>query len=499
MRSLPTLILSCVFLAACEQGSKAVPKNDPVTAASQSALVPLDDDVEFDSASNGNALLIQSSFTSASAAGDAADLRLRYKVNPSIREAVTASTELVVSSNDRGQLRELFRQKVDTQTMEGDLNVTITPSGEETNLLVGLDHLKANVVTGMPTYSSISMPSALDLADSDLNAIAGMYIELVPGSYKTEVIGDRREHRFAVRVSATFDNQAAQSECEIYQNKDALPANLKPVIGLEKHAQDSFIALEGGNSDIESPVSVSFNKESLGVYLVMDVSSSVVENGVAHHMMDAVSRTVVSLARFADFNYRVFGSNVYEIGSLRDINFDDPAGSGTALYYSIDTALEDIESYAPPEQNKLILAISDGQDLASRNFYPAFKSHEQVHEYIGQRINNVRDAQNNYYNSQLSTYLIELPGAAPENDTSQLPGLPELRDATGAEYIQVQDKLKLKEKLQTITDQVGGTYDLVYSSQQTPDDTLIELEVHAGKCSDIVQLPTAYQGTPTTE
>jgi len=317
-----------------------------------------------------------------------------------------------------------------------------------------------------------------------------MHVELVPGSYNSEVVGDRREHRFAVRVLAKYNDLASQqsTNCEALSLEDIESGTLQPVIGLDKKADANFVALEYGEADVESPVTVSYSKESLGVYLVMDVSSSVVESRVAHYMLDAVSRSVISLAQFSDFNYRIFGTNVYELGSLRDINFDDPAGSGTALYYSIDTALDDIENYAPAGQNKIIIAISDGHDLASRNFYPAFKSHEQVREHIAQRIVNVQEGQNQFYDSQLQAYFLELPGAGDSGSSGD--NMQMLAQLSGGTHFDASDRQGLQESLQTITDHVGGSYDLVYSSQQTPDDTELELRVHAGGCAFTIPLPT---------
>ncbi|MEE9333828.1 MAG: hypothetical protein V3U65_07030 [Granulosicoccaceae bacterium] len=494
MRSLPTLILCSLLATACDKGPKAVPKNNALATAESGSLSAQDDAFFLDDVQQGGkALQISSTFTGASANGREADMLLRYKVSPQVRPAVTSATELVVSINKNGVATELHRQKIDTEAMEGDLDITIEPSTSGTSLVVGLDHLNANIVTDTPTYSTVSLPYALELKDSHFANIVGMHVELVPGSYNTAVVGDRREHRFAVRVFAQYSDQISQesASCEAFSLEDVESGILQPVIGLDKNADANFVALEYGEVDIESPVTVSFSKESLGVYLVMDVSSSVVESGVAHYMLDAVSRSVISLAQFSEFNYRIFGTNVYELGSLRDINFDDPAGSGTALYYSIDTALEDIESYAPAGQNKLIIAISDGHDLASRNFYPAFESHDQVRKYIAQRIVNVQEGQNQFHNSQLQAYFLELPGAGSGGNSDD--NMQQLAQLSGGTHFEASDKQGLKNSLQTITDHVGGSYDLVYSSQQTPDDTDLALRVHAGGCAFTIPLPTEYK------
>ncbi len=488
MRSLYTLIFCSLFLAACEQGSKAEPKTAPAAGGSVASSPILYDAVDsYYPVEGGKALSVSANFTGASANGQHADLRLRFKVNPDVQSAVTSASQVVVSINEDGRAHEIHRQRVNTETMEGELDITIEPTSAGASLVVGLESLDTSSVVKVPTYSTIALPKALELKDSDLNSIAGIDVRLVPGSYKTKLIGDRREHQFAVRVLAHYNEQPGSgSACLDRASLTKANLDLKPVIGLDANADDNFTALEYGVADNESPVSVSFNKANLGVYLVMDGSSSVFENGVVQPMLDAVSRTVISLGRFADFDYRLFGTDVFKLNSLRDIAFDDPAGSGTALYYAIDTALQDIESYAPPSQNKLIIAISDGQDLASRNYYPTFGSHAQVREYITQRISSVRDDQNSLYDSQLSTYFIELPG---QNDSSEMQAV---ADSASGFHFQVSDKQGLRESLQTVTDYVGGSYDLVYSSQQTPDDTLLELRVHAGNCSDTIQLPTQY-------
>jgi len=499
MRSLPTLMLCSMLVSACDTGPKAVPRNNSAVTTSEQPYGPFNDGsvAPGGALQLNNALLLNSSFTGVSADGLEADMLLRYKLRPEMLPAITPATQLVVSINDKGRLEELYRARMSNDGLEDQLEITVKPSVDGASLVVGLENLKADVVTDIPSNSIISLPTALDLQDSELATVSGVAVQLVPGSYSSAVVGDRREHRFAVRVFSENDGQTGSSvQCKSLDN---LPAEkikefgLQPVIGLDKNAQNNFVALENGSAypDIESPVTVSFSKESLGVYFVMDVSSSVVSSGVAHHMIDAVSRSVVSLARFSDFNYRIFGTNVYEIASLRDINFEDPAGSGTALYYSIDTALQDIENYAPSEQNKIIIAISDGSDLASRNFYPAFTSHDQVRDYIAQRIGTVRDGQNSFYNSQLSAYFLELPSPIGAMPTSN--GMVELAQQSGGIHFGVNDTHGLKESLESITANVGGTYDLVYSSQQTPDDNQLELLVHAGSCSGKVQIPTQFR------
>ncbi|NND72366.1 MAG: VWA domain-containing protein [Rhodothermales bacterium] len=430
-----------------------------------------------------SAITLSSRLKSTSADGSEADLVVSYRLDESVRASLRKNSRIRVDLKDEtGQNTTLMRAGIDSQSLQGDLDITVPVNAGASELAIGLEGIKANVVTDLAIYSTINLPTVLRRQTTDLDSVTIPHIELIEDSYTSFLEDNRRKHRFAVTVSDLAQGSTT--------GPDGKPAGLS-ITGLEEHVSRYFIAEEGGIRDIESPVSADYSQQNLNVYLVVDVSSSITYNNSAHHVLDAIARTVIALRDVADFNIRVFAGDVYELNSLRDIAFDDLDDSGTALYRALDTALDKIDQHGDSGRDTVLIAFTDGRDFSSRNFYPAFRSHEQVREYVEQRIVNVSTVQREIYSHRMETYLVSLGGDVDEQSLEQL------AQASGGQYLKTYDKSTIDQQFGELTSNIKGVYYLEYSSQQQPDDTLITLQVEInGATSNTITLPTKYGDIP---
>ena len=430
-----------------------------------------------------SAIALSSRLESTSADGSEADLVVTYRLDESVRASLRSKSRLRVDLKDEaGQIKTLMRAGINAESLQGDLNITVPVNTGASELAIGLEGIAANVVTDLATYSTISLPTVLRRETTDLDSVTLPHIELIDDSYESSLEGNRRLHRFAITVSDLAQSPGV--------GPDGNPSGLS-ITGLEEHVSRYFIAEEGGIRDIESPVTADYSQQKLDVYLVVDVSSSITYNNSAHHVLDAIARTVIALNDVAEFNLRVFASDVYELNSLRDIAFDDLNDSGTAFYRALDTALDDIDQRGDSGRDIVLIAFTDGRDFSSRNFYPAFRSHEQVREYVEQRILNVSTVQREFYSHRMETYFVSLGGDVDEQS------LEKLAQASGGKYLKTYDKTTIDRQFGELTGNIKGVYYLEYSSQQQPDDTLVTLQVEInGATSNRITLPTKYGDIP---
>jgi len=325
--------------------------------------------------------------------------------------------------------------------------------------------------------------------------VQAVNVALVEDSYETELVDGRRIHRFAVRVT---DPTAGPLTYE--QREKLLKTGNDPdqydysISGLENDPQAHFRAIESNVIDEESSIDVSFTEHKLAVYLVLDSSSSLVQSGQVPKITDAVSRAVIALRNTADFTYLRFTNDVHKIEGMRELVFDTHDQSGTALYFAIDTALHEIENFGDPDQDKVVLVFTDGKDLASRNFYgKAFQSHEQVFEHVNFRVQNVVEAQQSQLNRRLQVYTVgffdESSGA---NYAQQIEQLDKIAQSGNTERsYNHTDFNEIESAFAAVVQNIRGNYYLEYSSQQTLDDTNLQLEVNVnGLAPVILTLPT---------
>ncbi len=474
MRKGLILLIVCFVFTACDQSNSA--KVRGLTPATGGGFQE-DDPTGGSTGAAQSALRINTSLRSASSDGREADLSLFYTIDNQLAASISASSTLSVEYvNSAGQSRLLTRVAANSDQLQDEIQVTVPTDDINAAVRVSLGGVRENVITGMSLNETISLPSVIRKPKTDLSLVEGQpVLSLVEGSYSSEVLDGRRLHRFAVRVDAPLEGQSDEG--------------LSPITGLETEVSQHFKAYEFNSIDSESFVTASYAENQLAVYLVIDVSGSIVSSRQAHNLLDAVARSVIALAPNAEFDYRVFANDVYRINSLRDINFDEPRNSGTALYYSVDTALVDIENYGADDQDKIMVVFTDGDDRASRNFYPAFLDHEQVFEYLNQRITNVSTVQDKLLERQFHTYFVSFDQSSEDVNEEALATLAEA--GNGLHYDHITDG-DIQGAFAKIVNNVRGMYYLEYSSQQTPDDTLLEISVKIGEESQRITLPTQY-------
>lgn len=448
--------LTVLLLIGCDGGDTRV-RDGSAASLQQDATLP--------AVGGPSAIEVTTRVRGASADASEADLVLDWSLAPHVRPALNDRSRLVVRLDDgQGGSRVLSRQRIADDG--GEIDVTVPADDTGATLTLGLEGLSDGIIDDLPAHTTLTLPELLRPPSTDLTTLTSLSATLRPDSYASVVEDGRRLHRFALQVDATLADGRVTS-----------------VTGLDAAASHHFKALEFGVDDPESPVRASWASEPVTVYLIMDVSSSVSLAGAADTLLDAVSRTLLALAPVATFDYRVFASDVRRLPSLRDLAFDDLEDSGTAFYRAIDTTLDDIEQHA--DGDVVIIAFTDGQDFASRNFYPALLSHRQVRDHVASRLRNVRAARATLGGKRLEAHVVSL------GSDIDAEALQSIADAGGGQWFASYQNDTISGAFAHLTDGVRGVYELEYSSQQLPDDTEIVVEVHAGDVhAEPVRLPT---------
>ncbi|VUD62416.1 hypothetical protein TDB9533_03036 [Thalassocella blandensis] len=303
--------------------------------------------------------------------------------------------------------------------------------------------------------ASVEVSTDFRSRQQDFSQVSSVELSVVDDSYESELVGGRRIHRFAVKV---FD-----------QNNNSIS-------GLEADTSNFFTIYEDGVVDVESGVELDTRQSQVKVYLVLDVSSSITQANQQSSVLDAASKAVVSLSQYATFDYREFSGDYREIESLLDLSFET-ANSATALYYTIDNLLDEINS----NESSVIIAFTDGRDLASRNYYPEAASHNAVRDMVANKISSTRtELSQDALAGSLTSYFIGL-GSDIDTESLQL-----LANSGGTESLFATDEEDLAEVFITVANIIQDTYNLEYNSQQTPDDTSLQLSVEVNGIVDTV-------------
>ncbi len=486
MRAMLYAMLLCAGLTACDRTNQATLKRDTTGVASEFASDFTFDDPLGEQAVMG-LLQIRSTVVSTSSDGSEADLLLTYALDPDIRIALKSSSFVNFEYVAPDAPRELMARARISDELRGTIEVTVPTADDNAKLVATIGGLQPGLIADEEILVA-QLPAVLKRESSDLTRVQDVHAELIEGSYESMLIDGRRVHRFAVRVT---DPTAGPIDDLLNENDD--PAALKySISGLEKNASTHFVALENDAVDIESPVTVEFDEHPLAVYLVIDASSSVVESRQAHHLSNAVSNTVIALSQNAQLDYRLFTGAVKPISGLRELDFDANGTSATALYYALDTALTDIENFGSIEQDKVVLVFTDGKDLASRNYYDdKFIDDAQVHEYIVQRVQQVRNSQENVFGRQLNVYTIGFYDQGSGIDASEeIRKLDRISEAGGT--IESYNNLSvadINDAFEAVVHNIRGVYYLQYSSQQTADNNKLELLVKVNGHEARLRLP----------
>ncbi len=486
MRTVFVMFFACTWLWACDSEKSATPRNQESLGHSSSVL---SDSISVDEPVSALAMgiRISSRIESTSADGSEADLVLHYRINTGFKENLSSASRLEVELYDTlGNHTVIKRAKIDTQSLQGDVSVTVPVADSGASLRVTLLGLGGNLASNLPVYGTVNLPSILHTKLPDTERLDSIHVELVKDSYSSEIVDNRRIHRFAVRVSGESGHRESETQAE--HDAEGLPNS---VPGLARQVAQHFQVLENGEPDVESPVSALYQRQPLAVYLVLDASRSIVENHLAENLLNAVSRAIISLADVAEFNYREFAQEVFVIPSMREFKFDESTYSGTALYYAIDTALDELDVSGSPEQDKVIIVFTDGKDKSSLNYYNAFLEPVQGINYIRNRLTNIIDAQHQFYQKQMDTFIVGLGDvdgqelrslAMPDPDTHFIHiSNDELQND------KTQNEL-LDEAFSGITRRIRGVYYFEYSSQQTTDKNILKLNVMVNGHSKTVEL-----------
>ena len=484
MRAIVPALLGCFALLACDTQNSARLKQDSVDALDR---ISFDD--PFAGAPNQNALLqVQSNMIGTSANGSTVDLRLSYSLDPYIRTALKAGSYVLFTYVAADQAPLVVGSSTITDTLSGELDVTVPTNDENAKLLASIENIIPDLVDEADVLVT-QLPAVGQRETTDLSLVQGLSAQLVDGSYTSHVADGRRIHEFAVRV---IDPTAGPIANLIADASDRA-AIAYSVTGLEDEVSAHFFALENGFEDIESPVTVSFTEHPLSVYLVIDASRSVVESRQSHQLLNAVSNTVIALSKNAQFDYRMFTGDVERLADLRELDFDSREASATALYYALDTALNDIERTGSVDQDKVVMVFTDGKDLASRNHYDNdFIDNEQVHEYIVQRVDQVRRTQQNELEKSFQVYTVGFydanSGIDVQDEVNKLDAIASA-GGTGASYNNF-NEADIESAFTSVVNNVKGVYYLQYSSQQTASDNELELVVRVNGHEAKVTLPT---------
>ncbi len=471
MRTVLIALILCAITTACDQTNTAIPR--PL-GTSPNGLLFDDPDGNSRPTAAASLLSINTQLRSTSNDGGHADLSLFYTIDNSVADQVTGATKLIIDYiNSDGQSRLISRVAANVTQLRDEIQISVPTDDLTATIRVSLSGLRDGIPNDKSMHKTVHLPTVITRQSTDLSLlISKPLLSLVEGSYSSQLLNGRRLHRFAIQVEGMIEGHSEAVS----------------ITGLENNVSNHFKAYEFDSIDPESSVTANYEEQNIAVYLVIDASSSIVSAGQAHNLIDAVSRSVISLAPNAEFDYRQFTNDIDRIGSLRELSFDEPGQSGTALYYGIDSALADIENFGSDDQDKVIVVFTDGDDRASRNFYPAFLSHAQVYDYLTQRIRSVKLAQQQLLGRQLQTFIVSFDQSAVEVDEQLLEGL---ASAGGGQHFDHISEGDIQGAFGRIVDDIRGVYYLEYSSQQTPDNTELELELTVGDfISDRIRLPT---------
>ena len=498
MRAIVPALIMCCALLACDTENSARLNSAPANALGEIAF-----DDQFASTTPTDSLLsVQSNMVGTSANGKTVNLLLRYSIDPAVQNALTARAYVQFDYEAPGQEPLRVARSTIGEQLFGEVEISVPTTEENAKIVASVGGLKPDVIDDVANLE-FQLPAVAKRETTDLSQVQGLQAELVEGSYESELVDGRRVHEFAIRV---FDPTGSPllgllnntSEQSAFQPTPSQPTPVPySITGLEKSVSSHFSAFENNVQDIESPVTVSFTEHPLAVYMVIDASKSVVESRQSHHLLDAVSKTTIALSNNAWFDYRTFNGDVHRIDDLTELEFDTGETSATALYYAIDTTLQDIENHGSINQDKIVMVFTDGKDLASRNHYSdQFIDNAQVHEYLVQRVNQTRSSQENTLGKQMQVYTIGFYDSNSGIDaTEEIRKLDAIANAGGtqASYNNFNAN-DIESAFAAVVHNVKGIYYLRYSSQQTSGNNTIELVVTVNGHEARVILPTSMNG-----
>jgi len=472
----------CVALVAvlhgCDSDVVSRAPNGP-TAADSGAF---GDDAAFTHA----ALNVSTQLRGVNSDGRNAVVRVAWSVTAAGLQTLGGRSQVRLRNYTNGSATGVIAsQPVSEDTSSGVFDIPVdVVEDTSTQWFLELDRAALSLVPNLSGFTVVNLEPILSRKTTPLDVVTQAELELVPDSYTADNVGGRREHNFSVHVKG-----------RIPVNDPNQPAhNTKPVFvtGLVQNGNKPFRIIESGVEDIESPLSVTDDRKDPVLYLVMDVSSSVVQGQCWDDLQHAVSSTIINLAGATNLEYRIFDNEIYRIESTLDLLPISGEASGSALYHSLDRVVGELESWEHRDRDIFIIAFSDGLDLASWNHYD-FASRQDVVTHVGRRLNGMA-LQHSFYNQrEFKTFLVGFdPRTALEAQEMSYLALQGRGDyvqmnrddcdpnvvINGASADPVESKIT--ETFHSLSDHIRSVYHLNYSSQQTHGRSPISLQLHLG-------------------
>ena len=410
--------------------------------------------------------------------GENAELVLEYSLAGLNLQTLPSGSSLTITIvDDTGRAIAVSESiPIEPQTADGEVTV-IVPAGQSDDVtaiatVTAADSTdSSDTITTVETHAVLGIDLSNAVRPSELGLIDDYSLELVGGSYTSDVSEGRRLHRFAVR---------------------AYDQNCVSIRGLDDDVGQFFTMLEDSFVDVESPVEYDTRNNFINVYFVLDASSSIT---------DADQVQILSAARYASdrlrddyvVDFRQFSGDIQRLSSFRDYQ-PDRGQSATAFYYAIDTVLEEIDASGPSEDYHVIIGFTDGVDLASRNQFGTQFSHAAIKTFVRDKVEQFRTSPGFTHGSGLELHVLSVGDVAAERDN-----LNALAAAGGGEHVFASDKTVLEPLLESLVDRVLATYRLEYSSQQIADDTDLLLQVDINAISRALRIQFAGGTRPVDE
>jgi len=182
-------------------------------------------------------------------------------------------------------------------------------------LALELDRSTVSTTPGSNGFVAVNLAGILLPPETPLDRLQSAKLSLQADSYHSEIVNNRREHTFSASP----------------ETDDVVDIKTVSVTGLVNDGRRPFTVIESGVEDIESPLTVIAERQDPIIYMLMDISSSMVHGECWDDMLHAVSSTAITVRRAAEFKYYAFDSAVHPLNSLSEVAPIEGEASGSAL------------------------------------------------------------------------------------------------------------------------------------------------------------------------
>ncbi len=444
------LVSACVLLSGCYGG-------DLETQTASFA------DLRSDSTGNVKVELVRLDGTDSD--GSSAHMVFSYAFVGGDPENLPAGAALVLTVFDTDGNILTVSDPLPLDLLDGEVTLAVPTVHDTVTAVATIELPGAESDQPAQPQGVLEVNTGFELEDTDLSTVESISAVLVPDSYTSERQGLRRLHRFAVQV---FDQECVS------------------VTGLEKNMAYHFRLQENGQEDVESPVEVDSRDNKVNVFLVLDASYSIRHARAEGDVKNAVSHAVLNLPNDYSYDYRQFTGDIKKINNVSEYQADDSV-SATALYYAIDTVLDDIKSRGNTDDINVIIGFTDGRDLASANHYQQNFQHDDVKRYIRDKLRDMRLAASNQGRAQSgpTLHMISLG----EIGQQEIDHLAELTEAGNGKHYHASQRSMLEPEFKKLAKSILSTYQLEYNSQQATENNKLDLFI---RVNDQVPSPVDF-------